>query len=386
MATLANPVAYNATSNDNHSLALKLFAGETLAVYARKTYMINMTRTKKPLNGGRVASFPVFAKGNAKYHTPGDNLITGSNYLNNIKVGERLVWADKILQSSLLLDNLQMKMSSWEERAPYTQRLTDAMKEVTEEALFKLVARGSKLTAGLMEGKLPTGAQTVGYTAYQASSASVAGTDLIDYLFDCQASWNGNDVPFENRFAFVRPADFIKIQRTLNSSTKAYQTHGYTNGATIANLPETGVWVGDIYVMPSSLMAALWTAGALDPGGTAVLDTTTNPNRYGGSAQYIHNELTADPATAASVDAQTPIGNRYNFDFSTFATADATTAAGKPLVLAWQQEALATVTCLAPTVEATWMPEYLAWLITVHEAQGHGVLRQECTGALLATS
>lgn len=383
-----NPNQFNATASagvatDRHSLALKLFAGETLALYDKATYMLDMTQVKRPLNGGRVVSFPTFGDANARYMTLGDNIITandGTNntYLNRIKVGEKLIWADKILQSSILLDTLDQALASWDSRAAFSKKMTQSMKYVTEEALFKLVARAAKVGHSTMEGRHYTGQPTSGYSIDMATS-NPAGTDLIDFMFDAQASWDGNNVPSEGRYAFVRPADFLLIQRTLNSSTKAYQPYGYTNGATIGRLPGDGIWVGNVYVMKSSLLAGLWTAANLDPAGTAVIGTSSN--RLGGSAQYLHDELTVDPATSSGVDAETPIGNRYNFDFTALSTGGST-ADGKPLVIMWQQEAIGTCQALAPTVEASWMPEYLAWLITVHQAQGHGVLRPECTAFL----
>lgn len=392
MPNYSNQNQFNATSNDRHSLALKLFAGETLALYDKATYMLDMTQVKRPLNGGRVVSFPTFGDANAKYVTLGDNLITSSGYLNQIKVGEKLIWADKILQSSILLDTLDQALASWDARSAFSHKMTQSMKYVTEEALFKLVARAAKVGHSTMEGRHFTGQPLGGYSYDSGFAGTTTGTALIDFIFDAQAAWDGNNVPSEGRYAFVRPADYLLIQRTLNSSSKAYQPYGYTNGATIGRLPGDGIWIGNVYVMKSSLLASLHTASQLDPAGSAVISTSNN--RLGGSAQYLHDELTVDPATSSGVDAETPIGNRYNFTFSSVSVTAPSgndgavsgwtggDALGKPYCIMWQQEAIGTCQALAPTVEASWMPEYLAWLVTVHQAMGHGVLRPECTAFL----
>ena len=97
-------------AGDDNALFLKIFAGEVLATFqeVNKFMGLQVTRT---ITSGKSASFPVIGTAGARWHTPGESVITdadsqGTAYLSKIKHTEREIFIDDCMVSSVLIDDL----------------------------------------------------------------------------------------------------------------------------------------------------------------------------------------------------------------------------------------------------------------------------------------
>ena len=106
---------YNATGDD-YALFLKKWSGEILTTF-EETNVMKSLHMVRSIQSGKSAQFPVIGTATTKYHTPGESVITDAGlYLNQIKHGERLIWVDKLLTSSVFVAKVEEIINHYEER------------------------------------------------------------------------------------------------------------------------------------------------------------------------------------------------------------------------------------------------------------------------------
>lgn len=233
-------------AGDADALFLMVWSGEVINAFRESNVALGRSMTRQ-ITSGKSAQFPATWKATASYHTPGVEL-QGSQINQN----ERIITIDDLLVSDVTLDVLDEAKNHADYRGEYTFQLGAALSKVLDQNLLRLgilSARASATVSGGNGGTVITDAD--------ALTASTAGVDsLISSIYDAAQAFDEKDVPADNRFVYVKPAQYYNL---IELSTKAihrdYGGDGSVSDGTIRtiagveivktnNLPQANVATG----------------------------------------------------------------------------------------------------------------------------------------------
>jgi hypothetical protein len=290
------------TAGDVKQLFLLKYAGEVLKAFNETTQFISrhMVRT---IDHGKSAQFPATGKGTALYHTPGQ-LITGLA----VPHAERIITIDDLLIAPRSIASIDEAMNHYDVRSIYS---ADAGRELART--FDLnVARVGILTAratATVTG-LPGGSRIV------SANSKTNAQALIAAVKDAAVALDQKDVPADERFVFVTPAQYYMLVESGDKALNVdYNPEG--NGS-----------------IASGKIFRLFGMELVKTNNLPQTNVTTGPTQYRG-------------------------------DFSTTSA------------LVMHKSACGTVKLLDLAVDAEWKMEYQAWLLIAKYAMGHGILRPE---------
>lgn len=334
-------------AGNRDALFLEIFSGEVLNKLDRKLTILDTMTTKRALAGAKTALFPIYGDASSSYHTPGEDILDDTNgYLAGTKFGDREIRADKVLQASEFVDDLEEKLNYWDHRSALGDKLSTAIQEQVEDTIFRLVIKGSGASAAV-------GSDVIGDTIAEWDtglaedmSAASTPTKLYDAVYSAAQNFDTKKLMGEGRFGAVNPGNFYALLRHNSTAGGATPSgavihHDFVNSGVNGDLARPamqGIWIGNIFVMMSN--------------GLPTTDTTTDPAPISGT------------------------GNDYRVD------ADAGSGTTDFRMLIWQRTAIGTVKVKEPTVEVTRWPNRLGTQITVSQAMGHNVLRPEACYSL----
>ena len=331
---IVRPGAVNGAADAAVSL-LKVFGGEVLATFEETNVMMGLTRTKAV--GGNAVSwnFPVLGTALTDYHTPGENLLTESGYLNTILGGERTISADKLLTSTVFIDKLDMMLNHWDARAEYSRELGRALAKTVDINLLRVLFNAAHVTAGSLFTASPGGQLVISATGDTDPGQFVASIFALKQAFD------EDDVPKNDRVLVMSPAQMrlLFASATAVASGLEWINADYTPGGNGRGLREGTV--------PRLAGFDLVETNHIDTGVGTFGDSTN--------------------AFSATAD------NNYEY----------TLGAGENIVaMGFQREAIGTVKIGDMAVESEYKIEYQGDVLVAKMALGHGILRPECAGTI----
>lgn len=292
-------------AGDVDALFLKVFAGEVLTAFAEKNVMMDkhMVRT---IANGKSAQFPVTGNFSAAYHTPGAEILgTAMNH------AERVITIDDLLIAHTFIANIDEAKNHYDVRANYSRKLGEALANTADKHLFQnaiLAARASATVTGGNGGSRITNANM--------------GTDsdvLIAALFEAAQKFDEKDVPEDERYAFLKPAQYYKLAQNTKVLNKDWGGAGvYADGKVLR--------VAGLTIVASNHIPTTNITTGVDAGTSA---------RY-------------------AVDARTTVG------------------------VVMQKEAVGTVKLLDLGMESEYDIRRQGTLMVAKYAMGHGILRPEC--------
>jgi hypothetical protein len=291
--------------SDKDALFLKVFAGEVLTAFAEKNVMMDkhMVRT---IASGKSAQFPVTGNFSAAYHTPGNEILGES--MNH---AERVITIDDLLISNTFIANIDEAKNHYDVRANYSRKLGEALANTADKQLLQVGVLAARASATVTGGN---GGSRIEDADFLSSS-----DDLIAGLFAAAQKFDEKDVPEDERYAFVRPAQYYALAQNTKVLNKD--------------------WGG---------------AGAYADG--KVL-------RIAGLTIVATNHL---PSTNITTGTQAGTSARYAVDARTTAA------------LVIQKEAVGTVKLLDLAMESEYDIRRQGTLMVAKYAMGHGILRPEC--------
>jgi hypothetical protein len=296
----------NATG-DALALFLKKFAGEVLTAFLRKSVM-NTRHLVRQLGGGaKTAQFPATWRATAGYVTPGSEVAQSV-----IKHGERTIGVDYPLVSSNYIAQWDELVNHFDVRSIYSSMQADALAnsfDSTVQIVLGLAARGTDIFGN----DAPDG------LAITNASAGTNGETLASIAFDIAQRFDENDVPSEDRYLFVKPAQYYLLGQTTKVLNRDWNV---ANGAYAEGT-------------------------VLKVGGLEIVKTNNVPQ----------TNIASSPAGA---------NNTYHGNFST------------TVCLAGHKSAIGTVRLMDVASESAWIIEKQATLLLSKMIVGSGVLRPEC--------
>lgn len=353
----SNVPAQAGGSGDIRALLLKIFSGEVIKIFDYETTLINKVRNRSVAPGTKTVQFPLITNATAKYHTPGASLMLDAGYLNQFKTTERLIALDRLLTSSVFIDQLEESLTHFDARSEYTRQMALAMAYIRDKQLFSLILKAARTAGGNYDSEYGLGALGTAYgdsmvrghivttgTAY----GSLSTADIVEALFTCARVMDEKNIPKTGRWAALPPELFYKIALNPNVSTYSLinKDLGGENGS-LAQGPNAVIKIAGISIVETNFALFAGQTGAGKPYNSVpgISDTTNKPTSMTEANDY---------------------------------TADVT----KLQMLVWHQDCLAAVQWQGMTTEAQYMIEYQGDLLVTKQVVGQEVLRPECAIAV----
>ena len=202
MAGVTNYQQQGAKQNTGDQLALflKVFSGEVLTAFTRASKVMN-NHMIKTIDSGKSTSFPVIGRGKAHYLPAGSNL---DDLREAIPHNEVVINIDGLLTSDVLITDIFEAMNHYDVRGEYAKQLGEALAIAADGAtvaeIAKLVKANTENITGLGKGVVVEKTITGG-----AGINYETGKTVIDGLLEMKAKWTTQYVPEEERFAYITP-------------------------------------------------------------------------------------------------------------------------------------------------------------------------------------
>lgn len=202
MAGVTNYQQQGAKQNtgDQLDLFLKVFSGEVLTAFTRASKVMN-NHMIKTIDSGKSTSFPVMGRGKAHYLPAGSNL---DDLREAIPHNEVVINIDGLLTSDVLITDIFEAMNHYDVRGEYAKQLGEALAIAADGAtvaeIAKLVKANTENITGLGKGIVVEKTITGG-----AGINYETGKAVIDGLLEMKAKWTTQYVPEEERFAYITP-------------------------------------------------------------------------------------------------------------------------------------------------------------------------------------
>lgn len=301
------------------ALFLKVFGGEVITAFEQSCTMKDRVQMRT-ISSGKSAQFPRYGRISAAYHTPGVE-ITGLTQ----NWAEVVITINDLLISNAFIAVIDEAKTHYDVRAPIAQEIGRALAYEWDKQLLQIGVVGAR-SANPVTG-LPGGAQILTSNSAAPASADFMnnGGHLASALFLAAAQLDNNSVPSEDRYAFVRPAQYYALASTVNNINKFWGGMGAYSDGTVIRI------AGFEIIKTLHLSTSAITAGTLDAG-QSTYGTVTNP--------YV-----VDPSATAA--------------------------------LCMHKSALATVKLLDLAMESQYDIRRQGTLMVAKYAVGHGVLRNE---------
>lgn len=202
MAGVTNYQQQGAKQNTGDQLALflKVFSGEVLTAFTRASKVMN-NHMIKTIDSGKSTSFPVMGRGKAHYLPAGSNL---DDLREAIPHNEVVINIDGLLTSDVLITDIFEAMNHYDVRGEYAKQLGEALAIAADGAtvaeIAKLVKANTENITGLGKGIVVEKTITGG-----AGINYETGKAVIDGLLEMKAKWTTQYVPEEERYAYITP-------------------------------------------------------------------------------------------------------------------------------------------------------------------------------------
>lgn len=340
----------NQPGSDALALFLKVFGGEVLTAFARQTKTLDkvMTRT---ITSGKSAQFPVMGRTSAHYLKAGQSL---DDKRKEIKHTEKTISIDGLLTTDVLIYDIEDAMNHYDVRAEYSRQLGEAMAMAADTANYAEMAKlvNLKNTASAQAENIKGLGQSpviyIGKGTMDLGQPSKVGEAVIQALTHARAEFTKNYIPTGDRTFFTSPDIYSAILAALMPNAANYAALIDPETGSIRNV--MGFVVVETPHMTKSAEAVTNQGDALDGAGH-VFPTA------GDDITWADGALPSD-------------GNLVGAD--------------NILGLFMHRSAVATLKLKDMALERARRPEYQADQIIAKYAMGHGGLRPEAVGALVA--
>jgi len=196
-------------------LYLTMFSGEVLNVFRDKNVMMQKSRVMN-VGPGKDFQFPKIGQADTAYHVKGQSILNGTDYLSDIEHTDTTIAVDKILLSSIFVDNWDEILKHYETRSEYSYQLGAALARKMDKQLFALAANhalaavGSDFDSAINADK--TDSQLINKTG--VNGIDTAGMQALeDSMVAAAGGFAARDVPMDDVTFFIRPDQYYALQK-----------------------------------------------------------------------------------------------------------------------------------------------------------------------------
>lgn len=193
-------------AGSDSALFLEMFSGEVINSFDETNIMLPLVRTMR-VGAGKSFQFPRIGKADASYHVRGENILDGTDYLNQIEHTSVSIALDKTLLAPVFVDDWDEAIKHFETSSEYAKQLGAALARTTDEQLLRVVAKAG-LTTGTFTDALNGG---VG----EGSVITLDGTTGLDTIREgvvaAAIQLAGKEVPMQDIVVAVSPEDYFAL-------------------------------------------------------------------------------------------------------------------------------------------------------------------------------
>jgi len=350
-------------AGDADALFLKVFSGEIITTFEKFNVMMPLHRVRT-IASGKSAQFPVTGVASAKYHVPGESVLSEasgtslfaasasagspttsfdsgnsptSKYLNRFKHNEKVIFIDDVLVSSVFVADIDEMKNHYDVRSSYSTEIGRALAYTADKNLIRTVIAGARKTTDRFGGSDATllGAQ---------QGIGTTGSQIIEGLFKVAQKMDEANVPSDDRYVILPPAQYYLLVRDgKDAIDRDYNGEG--NGSLAQ---------GDI----------------LSIAGMRVMKTNHVPTA---------NESSTQDALHGADGVKNDVSGTSGAGYSGL---NFTATRG----IAFHREAIGTVKLMDLSLESEYQMERLGTLMLAKYAMGHNVLREECCYELTSSA
>lgn len=204
-------------AGDTDALFLKVSAGEVLSAFGRES-AFRQRHTVRTIPNGKSATFPVTGRASAAYHIPGDEITGGV-----IKANERVIVVDDLLIAPTFIANIDEAKNYYDVRSIYTGEIGQILAKTYDYAVGSVGILAAR-SAGVVDG-IPGGGHD------NNASYDNDGTVIYKGIWDAGTTLDLNDVPANNRSAFVRPLQYALVVQSGEAIDRDYSMGAEDNGS-----------------------------------------------------------------------------------------------------------------------------------------------------------
>ena len=325
-------------ANDT-ALFLKQFSGEVLAAFDEFNVMMPL-HTVRTITSGKSAQFPIIGTTTADYHTAGTDMLTTAGATNSgeytfgeINHGEKVIGVDEVLVAPQLIPSIDEARSHYDYRSEYTRQMGAALARQADRHLIRTMIRAAHVTGA--SAPYTNGGGQVQVITNSQTTADATAAKVVNALFDAAILLDDKDVPAQDRFCVLNPTMYYNL---ISNGT----TGGFDIAKSVANSDIGGSGFGSGKV-PMIAGFEIYKSN---------------------NVQHV-NDVKGNPTGRSTLN-----------DYSTLVTDDV-------LGLVFHKSAIGTVKLMDLSVESEYLIERQATFMVAKYAMGHGVLRPECSVALI---
>lgn len=351
---------------DTDALFLKVFSGEIITTFEKYNVMMPLHRVRT-IASGKSATFPVTGVASAKYHVPGESVLSeatgtslfaasasagspttsfdsgnspSSKYGTRFRMNEKVIFIDDVLVSSTFVADIDEMKNHYDVRSIYSTEIGRALAYTADKNLIRTVIAGARKTTDRFGGT----SASDGYLGAQVQvGSSVTGSSLINGLFTAAQKMDEANVPSEDRFCLLKPSMYyLLVNSNKDAINRDYNDPGNGSVASGEVISVAGIRIFKTNHLPTANESS--SADALH------------------GASGIKNDVTGVANDGYS-------GLNY----------------GDTEGIVFHREAVGTVKLMDLSLESDYIMERLGTLMLAKYAMGHNVLREECCYELIST-
>ncbi|WP_435634300.1 hypothetical protein ACSC9U_18160 [Pseudomonas solani] len=209
--------------NNSDELAnfLKIFGGEVLTAFARRSVTMNKHMVRS-IQNGKSASFPVMGRTKGYYLKRGENL---DDKRGDIKHAEKVINIDGLLTADVMIFDIEEAMNHYDVRSEYSAQLGEALALAADGAVLAEMAALCNLPAANDENIAGLGKAVVlpvGDKAALLADAEAMGKAILKGLTTARAKLTTNYVPASDRVFYTTPDNYSAILAALMPNSANY--------------------------------------------------------------------------------------------------------------------------------------------------------------------
>jgi hypothetical protein len=229
--TVASPGLKEGNS-DKLELFIKNSYVDIIAAYTRRSRTKDrfLTRT---IEHGKSAGFPVTGRLNAFYLLPGNSL---DSMLQNMAGTEIQILIDGLLTGACLITDIDDAMNHWDIGQEYARQIGEALAISRDAGMLAELAKAAVSgIANLAELPAPVLVEKTVPTGTGIYSATL-GQYYLDMLLEMKTNLDNNEVPEEDRTAFVKPDVVTALVNAKVVIDRDYAGNGSITEGTVAKV------------------------------------------------------------------------------------------------------------------------------------------------------
>ncbi|MFV7520703.1 hypothetical protein ACNPN6_06625 [Enterobacter quasiroggenkampii] len=216
-------------STDKLGMFLKVFAGEVLTAFQRRSVTMDKIVTRT-ISSGKSASFPVLGRASAHYLLPSENL---DDKRSGMKATEKVINIDGLLTADALIFDIESAMNHYDVRAEYANQLGESIAIALDASVLAEMAILSNGTSNITGLGNPVVLENgVNKTATPADF----GKSIIEKLMVARGSFTTNYVLSGDRYAYVLPETYSAILAALGPNAANYSALGDLEKGVLTNV------------------------------------------------------------------------------------------------------------------------------------------------------